>query len=718
MRRFVDLPAGARKVVTLYIQPDPFQDDVELTYAEPSGTVTAHVAIQALEQVGGQIAVVGDSTGTLRPQLLAASGDAAVPPLPLTVNDIPERPEPLGGLSGMVFAGDSTGLSQAQSRTIERWIGDGGQLIVLGGADWQARTAAFADLLPLSDLAAADATPLDGLAAWAGSSPDALEPATVASGILRDGATALAQADDGSVLASYRDLGAGRVILVGADTATDAFRDWDGAGSLWRRILPATGISDGFFGPGNDHSSMLTALGTIPTLQVPPVELLLIVILGYIVLIGPASYLVLRRVDRRELAWVTAPLLIVLFTAGSYGIGRALKGADVFTNQIAVIRTSSAGAATVETYAGIFSPDRTTYDLTVDADALVAPLRAADGSFEGGPQAVGEDVVVDQGQPAHLHGLAIGVFDFQAVSASGIADYAPSLEVTWRVDGDDIVGHVTNVSESAISDVAYVDASLGRRIGDLDPGASAEFRIPPANFNGSSAAEQVYGFGDGNLSTVDQRQTAVRRSVIESLVGFAGDVRFGPAQGPFLIGWRDGIGPMPLTIDGFSDTRRSMASVEVISVRPHVSEGQVAISPLQMAVGLSATDGDVTPSGSSAVTIVDGSAVFDVALPLEASGLRPTAVRVLFATDPSSLAFEPGSSLGAWPPGILAEVRVPSSGEWVALGDLATATAFEVEPESFDAQGLMQIRLSGTGDPNFGLPPIYVSAEVLGTVGE
>ena len=48
---------------------------------------------------------------------------------------------------------------------------------------------------------------------------------------------------------------------------------------------------------------MTTALANLPSLAVPSAELLLAIIVGYILLIGPLSYLVLRRLDRRELAW-------------------------------------------------------------------------------------------------------------------------------------------------------------------------------------------------------------------------------------------------------------------------------------------------------------------------------------------------------------------------------------------------------------------------------
>ena len=35
-----------------------------------------------------------------------------------------------------MWAGDSSGLNEAQRRAVERWVGDGGQLVVIGGGDW------------------------------------------------------------------------------------------------------------------------------------------------------------------------------------------------------------------------------------------------------------------------------------------------------------------------------------------------------------------------------------------------------------------------------------------------------------------------------------------------------------------------------------------------------------------------------------------------------
>ena len=165
VRRFVEMPAGARKVVTLYVQPEAFQREVAVRYDEPNGSVNARVDVRVLEQSNNQVVVVGDGTGALRPQLIGDGKLSGPEPLTLGPSDIPERPEPLGGIAAIVWAGDSSGLNEAQRRAVERWVGDGGQLVVIGGGDWQARTDAFADLLPLENLAAVDDVPQDAFAA-------------------------------------------------------------------------------------------------------------------------------------------------------------------------------------------------------------------------------------------------------------------------------------------------------------------------------------------------------------------------------------------------------------------------------------------------------------------------------------------------------------------------------------------------------------------------
>jgi hypothetical protein len=519
-----------------------------------------------------------------------------------------------------------------------------------------------------------------------------------------------------------RPIGSGRVILVGSDLATDEFRGWSGAPRLWSRLIPTNAGLEQFFGGEfpirqEQENSMSGALSTIPALDVPPAELLLVVIVAYILLIGPISYLVLRRIDRRELAWVTAPILVVVFSACSYGIGRTMKGGDVVVNEISVIRTTTeGGAATVDTFAGIVSPDRSTYDLTVEADALIGRLQRTDGVTR--PSG---DVEVEQGEPAHLRGLTIPVFGFEAVRATGIVEHDAALAVTWSARDGEVVGTVTNTSDVAIDDVAFISAAGGERIGELAPGASAEFSVPRINFNGSSAADQVYGFGGFETGDEEQRIISLRRQVIDSLVGYAA---FGPTfadvgrRGPFVIGWRDVSGPMPVSVD---DTQAQVYSstVEVLSVRPALASGEITIHPHQMSVDVLATEGQADSGGGGMIMLGEGSATWSVALPLEAAGIVPESVEVIIGPDPSFVMQDPGGFGGFWQPGFIVEVQDPATGEWTELGDLGEENQFNIDdPVSvLSSTGRIVVRVTGVGaNPDFGMPGVFPSAEVSGVL--
>jgi hypothetical protein len=725
VQRFVEMPAGARKAASLYVRPEPFQRQVTVKYVEPNGTVESVAQIRVLEEAGDQIAIVGDTTATLRPQIIPDEGSFAEP-LPLGIGDIPERPEPLAGISSMVWAADATGLSEEQRRGIERWVADGGQLVVIGGADWQARASAFADLLPLDELRATDGVPQAALAAWSGADEPAISTATVSSGALRDDARALVTADDGTILVSMRDVGAGRVILIGSDMATDEYRGWEGSPALWGRLLPSNAAFEQFFGgmpPDQEAESMMSqALGNLPSLEVPPAELLLAVIVAYILLIGPISYVVLRRRDRREMAWITAPVLVILFAGTSYGLGSAMKGGDVIVNQISLIRSSGAGStATVQAYTGIFSPNRTTYDLSVEADALVAQLQpqmGPNGQTRGSP-----GTVIEQGNPATVRDLAIGVFGFEGIRADAVVEHEPALSVTWRTLGDDLVGTVTNISEVPMEDVAYVSNSQGEMVGDLEPGESAEFEIGSLNFNGSSASDQVYGFGGFDMADAAQRAIMVRRNVIDALVGYPQFMEMGQltsmGRGPYVIGWRSDAGPLPVAVVDLT-AQRYNSSVEVVSVRPSLRSGKVTIGPTQMSVSVLATEGDVTSQGPGMLMIGEGSAIYGISLPLEAAGMRIESATLIVGIDPS-MVLDQGGFPGAWPPGTTVELRDPASGEWRQLGDLNDENRFEIDDPAaaMGDTGRLEVRITGVGaNANFGQNSVFVSAEVEGVIDE
>ena len=734
VRRAVDLPAGARKQLALYVHPEAFIRTLKVTFVGSDGNALASgdAQVQVLESGVSQVAVIGDSASILRSQLAARAAPGLPQPLALSPADLPERPEPLAGLATVVWAGDSGSLTEPQRRSLERWIAGGGNLVVLGGPDWQARTAAFTDILPVSGLAARDGASLADLARFAGNAAlPTGATATIASGAPRDGAIALADlpaASGGGPLLTAISHGGGRVTFLGADLASDPLRGWRGAPLLLGRLVPDNRLALQFTGGAPvdlEFGAMLgQALSNIPALEVPPAELLVLVIVGYILLIGPISYIVLRRRDRRDLAWVTAPLLVLIFSAGTYGIGWTLKGSQVIVNEVDIIRVAAGGdAASVQSYAGVFSPSRSSYDLTVRADALLSAVnnssfvRLGNGT---GNQPAGS-YVIEQGNPAHLRGLAVSVFGLQAIRSDAVVPYQPDLEVDWRLDGDAVTGTIHNGSQHAVDDVAVIGQGAGVMVGTLQPGARRDFRLVSANLNGSPVSELIYGSNGNQQDTPEQRTFAMRRQVIDALTGYGGKFPGAPVTaagsgGPMVVGWRADAAPVAIDVDGLAP-QHYRQSMEVISGRPRITPGAISLSPASLPVDIVSTAGDAsTQQGPGGVFVSKGEAVFRISLPLEAARLQPTELTVLASQDPGAV-FASFGNPGGFPPGFRVAILRPATGEWDDLGDPSLNGSMTVTNAAgaIDDGGQILVRVTANGPANGGAQ-VFVGAQVRGVM--
>ena len=176
------------------------------------------------------------------------------------------------------------------------------------------------------------------------------------------GGRALATSGDRAIAAELA-YGAGRVTILGFDPTTSWLNESKAVEGLWRSTLPAR-TADGALLV--DDSQLIQAVYQLPALALPPTEGLLGIIGAYILIIGPINYLILKRLDRRELAWVTMPVLVLAFAGAAFGYGALLKGTDVVINEVAIVHGApDATEATAQVYFGIFSPNRATYRVDV-----------------------------------------------------------------------------------------------------------------------------------------------------------------------------------------------------------------------------------------------------------------------------------------------------------------------------------------------------------------
>ena len=236
-------------------------------------------------------------------------------------------------------------------------------------------------------------------------------------------------------------------------------------------------------------------------------------------LVGPVNYLVLSRIDRREWAWVTVPALIGVFTIGAFAIGSLLRGSDVIVHEVAIVRGApGTDQATAQSYLGIFSPSRATYQLRVDGDALLAtPMN---GDIFGGGTGAGLDVL--QGDPSRVRDLEVGFGSLRTIRAEASAT-GPTVDAALRLEDGEVTGTVTNRSERTLESPALVLGGSAvtarrhpaRRDRRRDVRRSRATRTSTGSRCRSGSSGPM-SFDGSSLNEIEQRRL-VRRSVIDQL---------------------------------------------------------------------------------------------------------------------------------------------------------------------------------------------------------
>ncbi len=538
----VDLPTTSDKTYLLYAQPPAFGRDITVELVSGETTVARTQAPFTLRDATQlTVAVVAE-----RPQgivagldLLPNQNQVAPAVLQLAPADLPSRIEAWGPVDRLIWQDvDSNQLSQDQIDALRGWVASGGRIVIVGGTAGPGVLSGFPDtLLPYRPNGTTDVAP-QSIAGLLGELPDTAADVPALSGELIGG-RALASVGD-VVVAAERGYGSGVVTVLGFDPATPWIVESDASQGLWRRLLPPrSGGGLAFV----DDSQIVSAVSQLPALALPPIGGLLALLGAYILLVGPINYLVLRRLDRREWAWVTMPVLIVIFAVGAYAFGAALRGSNLIVNEVAIVRGAPGATDGVgQVYLGVFSPSRGTYQVEIPGGALLStPIS---GEFIGG-EAGGASLDVLQGDPARVRDLAVGFGSLRAIRAETAVE-VPLVEADLRLEDGRIRGTIRNASDEALEGAAVVLGSTAKAIGDLPPGGSLEVDVPvEPRFFGQSISDRVVGqvfFGDGQRQTEEVTRQYVRRAIVEQLTY---DPMFGttnqlPSESVVILAWGTG----------------------------------------------------------------------------------------------------------------------------------------------------------------------------------
>jgi hypothetical protein len=171
--------------------------------------------------------------------------------------------------------------------------------------------------------------------------------------------------------------GLGEVTLIAFDLDQKPFSNWGERGLLLAKLLGipltrAAGDDDDRFQVitlgYNDLSGQLrSALFEFKDVSFISFFVVAWLIFGYLLLIGPLDYLVVRRwLKRPELTWVTFPLTVALASVAAYYAAYALKGNELRSNQVELVDFDlSTDTVRGTLWSSLFSPHAEPYNLSL-----------------------------------------------------------------------------------------------------------------------------------------------------------------------------------------------------------------------------------------------------------------------------------------------------------------------------------------------------------------
>ncbi|HKP51816.1 MAG TPA: hypothetical protein VJ183_04100 [Chloroflexia bacterium] len=515
--REVDLPAQSRKEITLYAYSASFTRSLNVRLLDGNAVIkSVDVSLAPYEQQANLLlgvissdqsllnALNGEGLGHTEypPSLYSAPGlqpstPARTAVLHIGLADIPPLSNALDSLDVIVVDDEDTGtLTAAQRESLAAWVGRGGMLVGLGRPGGGGALSALSDLLPVT---LGNPVTLTGLASLGDLVATPITPTgqlLAPSATLRDlpdlSARTLAK-QDGVPLVAMRDMGSGHVAYIGLSPAVAPLKGWDGTVPLFKRIVAEhpvrlsasasrrTSYSSYIYTSfGSSYGGSIFAysggLFDIPGLDLPSEGVLGLFLLVYIIIIGPVNFIILRRMKRGELAWITVPALVLLFSLGAYAVGYGVKGGNLLALNSNVVHTAPGlPQSPVDHFFGIFSPQRGTYSLESASDSTISEISSY--GYGSGPENPALVTGGGDGGPTRLSNVNINTWSLRAfLSESAIAAESP-LEADLHLGDGAIEGTVRNRSGVELQDVALVRGDETQLIGTLAPGQEAQARL-------------------------------------------------------------------------------------------------------------------------------------------------------------------------------------------------------------------------------------------------
>ena len=378
---------------------------------------------------------------------------------------------------------DTEKLNNNQKEALKEWVNNGGTLVIGTGPNYNRTLKGLENINSMNVQQISYLDNFNQVLSSSGQVFDTDIPLPIAIGTFSGGKELLKH--DENVLIYENQLGSGRIIFTAFDLGLSPFKDWNGRVDFIKDLLSEKikTSSDRPFDNQKFFNShrFSNSVEYIPKDKMPSFKFIFILIGIFIVIVGPINYIVLKKLDKREKAWFSVPVIVLIFTLVMYiwGLGTSFK--DPLMNNVSIITfEDSMQKANIKTVSGILGfnkgdIDITTSEKTVPSVARMFADRLNNANFADGDIILEYDLQKDK----HIIFKERGTWGTQVINLDENISLDGGFIQDIKIKDGSLIGSFKNNTSIKLEDAFILYGLDFYKLGDIDKGELKDINYDP-----------------------------------------------------------------------------------------------------------------------------------------------------------------------------------------------------------------------------------------------
>lgn len=286
------------------------------------------------------------------------------------------------------------------------------------------------------------------------------------------------------------DRGAGKILITTFDLGLEPFISSNDAVIMLQDMLKGTfdkiyegNYQGGYYSASYEVSNLL---GNIPVDNTVSTLTLGIVLGVYAILVGIVIYLILKKMEKRDLIWGLIPITAIVFTVMIYFLGSKTKIKDVIVNSTNIISVDEGGRGQINSYIGIASKNKGNIKIEKEED-LKMQYMSDDYYYYGDTDYNAKTLRVKTtytNDNSYFTVANNNVAEVNKFKISGKEIVMPKVENTLSIKDGKLEGTIKNNLDSDIKKLVIVSGKTVWDLGQVNKGE--EISIADLDNNASS----------------------------------------------------------------------------------------------------------------------------------------------------------------------------------------------------------------------------------------